>query len=439
MNGQGFMGALSVGLTVLLGISTASRATSHAVGWTFGNVGSSSYRLDAFEPDDAELGANLGAQDPTLTVQLGKRYQVTVTNFRQHPLEVLAKGASAGADIVLLAMGSPAGPFETDADVAWVDNGAGTVAFTLTAALHDAMSEAGHVPGYRCRPHLFSMRGDFDVLPAAEPGPEPLEDPIDEPVLKGDITIELEPLASGLTAPVYLTHAGDGTDRLFVVDQPGTIWIIENGQLLSTPFLDVIDRVYMPGFFGSLDESDFDERGLLGLAFHPGFADPENPGYQKLYTYTSEMAVEPADFTTEPLPTGALFDHQSVIAEWAVDKANPNLVDLSTRREIMRIDEPQFNHNGGMLAFGRDGYLYVAVGDGGAADDIADGHGTTGNGQNMNTVHGSILRIDPLDPALAPDSPDALSANGMYRVPGDNPFVGRDGVDEIFAYGFRNP
>ena len=134
-------------------------------------------------------------------------------------------------------------------------------------------------------------------------------------------------------------------DRLFVVDQPGTIWVIENGQLLNTPFLDVIDRVYMPGFFGSLDENDFDERGLLGLAFHPGFGDPESPGYQKIYTYMSEMADMPADFTTEPLPAGAVFDHQGVLAEWTVDVSKPNLIDRSTSREIMRIDEPQFNHN----------------------------------------------------------------------------------------------
>lgn len=445
MNGQKFLSVLSVGLAVILGISETAKATSHDAGWTFGNVSSSSYRLDAIEPGDTELGANLGAQDPTLTLQIGKRYQVTVTNFIPHPLEVLAKAASAGADTILLAQGSKTAPFESDTQVAWVDNGSGTVTFTLTSALYDAMLTAGHVPGYRCGAHIFTMRGDFNVLPAAEPepdpepGPDPLGDPIPEPILKGDITVELEVVASGLTAPVYLTHAGDGTDRLFVVDQPGTIWVIENGRLLETPFLDVVDRVYMPGFFGSLDVNDFDERGLLGLAFHSGFGDPESLGYQKIYTYMSETADMPADFTTEPLSAGALFDHQGVLAEWTVDVLKPNVIDRNTRREIIRIDEPQFNHNGGMLGFGRDGYLYISVGDGGAADDVADGHGATGNGQNKNTVHGSILRIDPLDPVLTSDSLDAVSANGFYRVPADNPFVGKGGVDEIFAYGFRNP
>ena len=433
MKKQRSLSVALAGLAVIFGVSATVEAASHDVAWTFGNVSSSSYRLDAFEPDDAGLGASLGSEDPTLTVQIGKRYQVTVTNYLPHPFEVLAKGASAGADTVLLSMGSRTGPFESDPDVAWVDDGSGTVTFTLTPGLHEAMIDSGHVPGYRCKAHVFTMRGDFDVLAV------PLDDPIPEPIAKGTISIELETIASGLTAPVYLTHVGDGTDRLFVVDQPGKIWVIKNGQLLSTPFLDVTDRVHMPGFFGTLDVNDFDERGLLGLAFHPGFADPQSPGYQKIYTYTSELNVFPADFTTESLPAGEVFDHQSVITEWAVDMVNPNIIDPGTRREIMRIDQPQFNHDGGMVDFGRDGYLYISLGDGGAADDVADGHGATGNGQNKNTVHGSILRINPLDPMVTTDSLDAVSTNGSYRVPADNPFVGVDGVDEIYAYGFRNP
>jgi len=437
MDTQKLLISVVVSVSLILGTSGTVEAASHDVAWTFGNVGSSSYRLDAFEPGDAGLGAAIGAEDPTLTVRVGRRYQVTVTNFVPHPFEVLAKGTSAGADTVLLSMGSRTGPFESDPEVEWADNGAGTVTFTLTAGLYNAMIDSDHVPGYRCKAHVFTMRGNFDVL--VEPEPEPLDDPIPEPIEKGTISIELETVASGLTAPVYLTHAGDGTDRLFVVDQPGKIWLIENGQLLSTPFLDVTARVYMPGFFGTLDVNDFDERGLLGLAFHPDFANPQSPGYQKIYTYTSELNEFPADFTTEPLPAGVVYDHQSVITEWTVDSANPNIIDASTRREIMRIDEPQFNHNAGMLAFGPDGYLYISLGDGGAGDDVADGHGATGNGQNINTVHGSILRIDPLDPMTTTGSLDVIGLNGQYRVPVDNPFVGVDGVDEIYAYGFRNP
>ena len=436
MNKQKLLITVLAGTVVILGTTGTVEAASHDVAWTFGNVGSSSYRLDAFEPSDAGLGASIGAEDPTLTVLVGRRYQVTVTNSIAHPFEVLAKGTSAGADTVLLSMGSRTGPFESDPEVGWDDQRSGTVTFTLTPDLYNAMTDSGHVPGYRCKAHVSSMRGNFDVL--KEPEPEPLDDPIPEPIEKGTISIELETVASGITAPVYLTHAGDDTDRLFVLDQPGKIRLIENGQLLCTPFLDITARVHMPGFFGSLDVNDFDERGLLGLAFHPGFADPQSPGYQKIYTYASEMVDFPADFTTEPLPAGEVFDHQSVIAEWTVDVNNPNIIDPGTRREIMRIDEPQFNHNGGMLTFGPDGYLYISVGDGGAGNDVADGHGATGNGQNKNTVHGSILRIDPLDPTTK-TSMDTISVNGQYRVPADNPFVGVDGVDEIYAYGFRNP
>jgi len=422
----------------LSGAAGTVKGASHDVAWTFGNVGSRSYRLDAFEPDNAGLGANMGTQNPTLTLQLGRRYQVTVTNYLPHPFEVIAKGSTASKDTVLLSMyPTVIAPWESDADVGWEDNKAGVVTFTLTLDLYNAMTGPSQGPGYRCRPHATSMRGDFKVeVPLV---PVALDDPIPEPIEKGTISIELETIASGLTAPVYLTHAGDGTDRLFVVDQPGKIWIIENGQLLNTPFLDVTGRVYMPGFFGSQDVNDFDERGLLGLVFHPGFTHPASGGYQKIYTYTSETVDGPADFTTGPLPEGASFDHQSVITEWTVDASSPNIIDTTTRREIMRIDEPQFNHNAGMLEFGPDGYLYISVGDGGEGNDVGDGHGATGNGQNKNTVHGSILRIDPLDPAAMPGMFNPISANGKYCVPADNPFVGVDGIDEIYAYGLRNP
>jgi glucose/arabinose dehydrogenase len=282
------------------------------------------------------------------------------------------------------------------------------------------------------------MRGDFNVLLPPKPQPQPLDDPIPEPIKRGAIQVDLQLVASGITAPVYLTQAGDGSERLFVVDQPGRILIIENGRLLPAPFLDITDRVYMPGFFGSQDVNDFDERGFLGLAFHPDFADPQSPGYHKIYTYSSQMVLLQADFTTEPLPPDTNFDHQSVITEWTVDVDNPNIVDVNTRREIIRIDQPQFNHNAGMLAFGPDGQLYIGVGDGGAGNDNADGHGPTGNGQNLNTVHGSILRIDPLDP-MTTVSINHPSDNGKYRIPVDNPFLFADGVDEIYAYGFRNP
>ncbi|MBN1816548.1 MAG: PQQ-dependent sugar dehydrogenase [Sedimentisphaerales bacterium] len=402
------------------------------VSWVFGNISSSSYRLDSFSPPEANLGP-IGGADPSLNVKIGKRYQVTVTDFGFHPIDIIGKGLDATGDSILLSARSGINPvWESDAGVAWTDNGAGTVQFTLTLDLYNAMIAGGRIPGYRCGFHPTTMRGNFAVTGL------PLEDPIPDPIDKGPIVIELEPVAEGLAAPVHLEEANDGTGRIFIVDQPGQVWILQNGSVLPEPFLDVSARLVSPlGILGSHDENDFDERGLLGLALHPHFADTGHPGYGKVYTYSSEPVDAAADFTTaEPVVP---FNHQSVVAEWTVDAGNPDRIDPASRREIMRIDEPQFNHNAGMLAFGKDGYLYIAIGDGGAADDQAPGHGPTGNGQNIETVHGSILRIDPLAPAQTPDSADPVSVNGAYRVPASNPRIGIDGVDEIYAWGFRNP
>ena len=239
--------------------------------------------------------------------------------------------------------------------------------------------------------------------------------------------MELQTIASGLTAPNDLTSVGDG--RLFVNQQDGLIRIVKNNALLATPFLDLSARLV----------ASTDERGLLGLAFHPGYNDPASPGFRKFYTYTSEPVTGAADFT---VPKTTAFDHQSVVAEWQVSAGNPDLADPASRREVLRVDEPQANHNGGKLAF-RPGelYLYIGLGDGGASNDVGDGHNNiTGNGQDLTTVLGKILRIDPLDPALTAGSADPVSINGHYRVPASNPFIGSGtSVHEIYAYGLRNP
>ena len=253
-----------------------------------------------------------------------------------------------------------------------------------------------------------------------------------EPIPMGDIAVELAPLATGLTSPMGLTHAGDGSDRLFVYDQDGRVHLIKDGAVQANPFLDARDHLV------SLS-AGFDERGLLGLAFHPDFATAGAPGEGKLYTYTSEPVVANADFTTtEPV---AEHNHQSVVAEWRVDAGNPDQVDSDSRRELMRIDQPQFNHNAGAIKFREsDGYLYIALGDGGGGNDTGAGHSEGGNSQDLSNVHGSILRIDPLDPALTAGSPNAASANGQYRIPADNPLLSdASAIDEIFAYGLRNP
>jgi glucose/arabinose dehydrogenase len=415
-----------IALVVVAFSGVAAWAQTVDVAWTFGSVDSSSYRLDAIEPADVNLGP-LDSEDPTLALELGKRYQVKVTDFGPHPFEVIAKGASSGEDTVLLSM-TIQGPFESDPDVNWEDDGQGTVRFTLTTPLYQAMAESGRTPGYRCRIHPVAMRGDFAVAGL----------PIAERIAPSSVAVNLEVVASGLMAPVALVPDPAVTERLYVVDQAGLVRVIDQGQLLQEPFLDVRNLLVQPlGFLGTFDVNDFDERGFLGLAFHPDFTDPTRPGYRRLYTYTSEPVAGLADFTVE-LPPDITMNHQSVVREWQLDPVS-GAVNPTSSRVLLRIDEPQFNHNAGHITFGPDGYLYIALGDGGGANDTSPGHGTTGNGQNINVILGKLVRIDPLEPAQTPASLDAPSANGAYRVPLDNPFVGIDGVDEIYAYGFRNP
>ena len=247
------------------------------------------------------------------------------------------------------------------------------------------------------------------------------DDPIAAPIQAG-LRVELEEVATRLVAPNLLISANDGTNRQYVVDQPGQIWIIENGTLLPTPFLDVSARLVV------LNPA-YDERGLLGLAFDPGFQDPQSPGYRRIFTYTSEPVSGTADLTD---PYAATIDHHSVIASWRVDANNPNRIDPASREEILRIEQPQGNHNGGMLAFGPGGLLYIALGDGGGSNDNnPNGHNPTiGNGQDPDIALGKILRINVNG---------TNSANGKYGIPANNPFADGGGVEEIFALGFRNP
>ena len=256
--------------------------------------------------------------------------------------------------------------------------------------------------------------------------------PIPDPIGRSPFSARLVTVATGVQSPTYLTVAGDGSGRRFILEQTGRIRILDaDGTLVVRPFLDLSDRLVDLNVFG------FDERGLLGLAFHPGFDDPTSPGFGKLYTYSSEPVAGPADFEAP----GDVLSHQSVVAEWTVDPADPGIVDPASRRELFRVEQPQSNHNAGNLAFGPDGYLYVSFGDGGATNDAGPGHSPEGNGQDPSNILGSITRIEPLAPSLTSDARGAVSANGNYRVPGDNPFAaaGDPGVDEIFAYGFRNP
>jgi len=277
--------------------------------------------------------------------------------------------------------------------------------------------------GVHCE--VFGMQGAITVGGTGNGG---LQDPIPAPIGKGLVTVRLETLVDGLTAPNWGTYVPGDFGRLFVTDQTGIVWSVDltgpEGELArKRVFLDVSARLIPLGIGGP---DTYDERGLLGLAFHPDY-----PSNGLLYTYTSEPVDGPADFST--LPEGVPADHQSLIIEWHVP--HPALMgsrpDPASARVLLRIDEPQFNHDGGALNFGPDGKLYISLGDGGGADDQGEGHGENGNGQDPSNLLGSILRIDPLG---------SNSANGQYGIPEDNPFVGQTGVAaELYAYGFRNP
>ena len=204
----------------------------------------------------------------------------------------------------------------------------------------------------------------------------------------GDITIELEPVASGLIAPVGVTHAGDGSGRLFIWEQTGQIRIVSNGQLLATPFLDISDKLPELGVF-------FDERGLLGLAFHPNY----RSNGRFFVRYSAPREGDPDEPCNDP--DGFIVGcHEEILAEYRV-VGNPmisNVADPDSQIILFRVDEPQFNHDAGTVAFGPDGLLYFSLGDGGGAHDgLADdppSHGPIGHGQNIETPLGAMLRID---------------------------------------------
>ena len=246
--------------------------------------------------------------------------------------------------------------------------------------------------------------------------------PIPAAIPHGPQQIELQLVASGLVSPGYLVSPPDGTNRQFILDQVGQIRVIENGTLLATPFLDVTSILVTPN-------ANFDERGLLGLAFDPGFANSSSPGFRRIFTYTSQPVSGTADLVDQ---YATAINHHAVISSWRVSASDPNVVDVSTRNDILRIEKPQANHNGGTVAFGPDGFLYISLGDGGGANDNnPNGHNPiTGNGQDPNIALGKILRIDVNG---------TNSTNGKYGIPPTNPFAVSGGVKEIFALGLRNP
>jgi glucose/arabinose dehydrogenase len=253
------------------------------------------------------------------------------------------------------------------------------------------------------------------------------------PITNGNIAVFLVPIATNLAAPLYGISPPGDTNRLFILDQGGFVRVIQNGVLLPTPALNITNRVQPP----LVASNPNDERGLLGLAFHPGYNNPASPGYRTLYTYNSEQTNGTLVYN---VPAGAANNYRNVVNEWKITATNASVIDLSSRREIISFGKNAGNHNGGTCTFGPDGYMYLALGDGGNANDFGTGHiFPGGNAQNLSVPYGKMLRFDPLNPSLNPGSPDTISSNGQYRIPLSNPFQGPGQVPEIYAYGLRNP
>jgi glucose/arabinose dehydrogenase len=271
--------------------------------------------------------------------------------------------------------------------------------FAFAAVVATACSESA-VPLAPDQP----TRAEGDVSAAAL-GPSPIAAPI---------AIDVEEVATGFVSPVQVVTSPGAGGRRFVIDQIGKIWGLNPaGKTMPKPFLDISGKItpLSPGY---------DERGLLGLAFHPDYQ--RNGRFFVFYT------APPGPST----PAG--YNNRTTIAEYRAQGGQAIQADAGSERIILQVDHPQSNHNGGTIAFGPDGYLYISIGDGGNADDEGLGHvddwyafNAGGNGQDVTSnLLGNILRID-------------VDGARPYAIPSDNPFVGAAGLDEIWAYGFRNP
>ncbi len=236
---------------------------------------------------------------------------------------------------------------------------------------------------------------------------KPVSEPLNSDVAvnpNNSLLIQLDPskisfkeIVSGLSSPVFITNADDGSGRIFVVERSGRIRIIKNGTLLALPFLDIQSMV----------KSTNGEQGLLGLAFHPSFS--SNGKFYVVYT-----DARPGDATGSVL----------TLRQFTVSGSDPDLADSSSGTTLLTINHPTYaNHNGGTLAFGNDGYLYWSTGDGGGAGD------PNNNGQNLTSLLGKILRID-------------VNTGAPYSIPASNPFYNNADPSikkEVWSYGLRNP
>lgn len=209
----------------------------------------------------------------------------------------------------------------------------------------------------------------------------------------GTVNLKLTQVASGYDRPIWVGSPPGDTDRLFVAEQDGRINIIKSGSKVATPFLDIVSKV----------ESGGNEQGLLGLAFHPDYA---NNG--RFFVHYSKSG-----------------NGDTIIAEYKKNGSNPDLADGASEKILLTVDQPESNHNGGAIHFGLDGMLYIGLGDGGGGGDA---HGSIGNGQSLTTLLGKMLRIDV----------NAAAGGKAYGIPSGNMTSG-GASPEIWSYGLRNP
>ncbi len=220
--------------------------------------------------------------------------------------------------------------------------------------------------------------------------------------------LQIELVARGFTHPTACASPRDGSGRLFVTEQTGAVRIVDgSGNIVKEPFIDVSERMVKPF-------SAYDESGLLGIAFHPD------------YVHNGRFFLFYNALPTVDTPEGY---HSTVrVAEFLASDDDPNQADPASEKVLLEVPHPQSNHNGGQLAFGPDGYLYIGIGDGGNANDVGEGHTPDlGNGQDTTKLLGKLLRIDVAEP-------------GAAAIPADNPFYADPQKrGEIYACGFRNP
>ncbi|NEU58622.1 PQQ-dependent sugar dehydrogenase [Halorussus sp. MSC15.2] len=228
------------------------------------------------------------------------------------------------------------------------------------------------------------------------------------PISSQSPEIGLRKVAEGSFAPTDFAVAPGETTRKYVLDQPGVVRVLKDGDLRDEPFLDIRDRV-VELYYGH------DERGLLGIAFHPDY--DQNRKFYVRYSAPPQ----------ERTPEG--WNHTGMLSEFRATE-NGERADAESERLVMRMPHPGAHHNAGQIAFGPDGYLYVGMGDGGNTGDTGKGHVEGGNGQDITeSGMGSIMRIDV----------DGQEGTNPYAIPDDNPLVGEDGIDELYAWGLRNP